>query len=398
MADHFGAIRFAEQELFAHKKTINFYLQKIAVIASNMRDKHPQDEKKITAFENKNYESATVATKEYKKLISKCKTLKVKLLAYQSKKKLAGKKSKILATALTYLSFKRKAIAMAETKEAAFIKKTNIQLKKLTAKKKKKYTKRAYNRGSLLLPTILVTETGSYFSQFFGNFLPEMTITLMLAAVLTFMAIELGQGREKKELALESLAALKSGFSFVIFLYLLQFIFGSASSLFNGYLIVTLYTVGLKLLTVVSGRFILSSSEQYIREHSRHLLEYPIVMTLAILFMVLLISSSHLISAFLALVGFSLNLYVLVLFDASTAIAREAGIKYFYLSTVSSGLMLYSMFLIFIVLGSGHIYEIGHFLATETELLVTATDLLQLALVMLFVGLFFKLSAFPGHL
>lgn len=400
-----------------HKKTLNYYLQKIATIAGQMRSKHPYDEKVITLFENKNYETATAATKQYKNLVSKYKIVRAKLVAYQSKKKLVGKKSKIISIATNYLELKRKTIGIATTRESAMLRKSSVQLAKLTAQKKQKFIKKSntllgrvsaqkhskfgakvFRHKKALLPLVLVTESSSYFAQFFGDFLPEMTITVMLTAVLTFMAIELGQGRAKKELALESLHALKTGLSFVIALYLLQLIFGSASALFNGYLVVTIYTTSLKLLTVISGRFILSSSEQYIREHSRHLLEYPVVMTLAILFMVLLVGSSHLISAFLALVGFSLNLYVLVLFDATTAIAREAGIKYFYLSTVSSGLILYSIFLIFIVLGSGHIYEIGHFLATEAELLQTSVDLLQLAVTMLLVGLFFKLSAFPGHL
>lgn len=122
------------------------------------------------------------------------------------------------------------------------------------------------------------------------------------------------------------------------------------------------------------------------------------MLVLAILFMLLLVSAGHLIPAFLAIVGFSLNLYVLVLFDANSATAREAGIKYFYLSTISSGLILYSIFLIFMVVNTGHIYEINHFLSTEAELLRTAYESLRLASTMLLIGLFFKLSAFPGHL
>jgi len=133
-------------------------------------------------------------------------------------------------------------------------------------------------------------------------------------------------------------------------------------------------------------------------EHTRHLLEYPLILTLSVLFMLLLVGSGHLVSAFLTLVGFSLNLYVLILFDATAAIAREAGIKYFYLSTISSGLILYSIFLFFIVIGTGHVYEIGHFLATELEIITNAGGVLQLALAILLVGVFFKLSAFPGHL
>jgi NADH-quinone oxidoreductase subunit N len=427
--DYIGAAKFTEQRLTLHKKAINFYLQRIAAIAGRARSKHFYDEKKIAKFEKSSFDKATSATVEYRKVINKYKALSNKLTVYRKKNKLTAKKNKVIKSTIAYIEMGQKPAAMRENKEKTAWEAANIALTKLTArrklntykfksrkpfmknksnlkrgrkafKNKKQFTanKKSPKRLSLLLPIPAAAVADSYPVQFFGDFLPELTITVMLAAILSFMAIELGAGRSKKNLALESLSALRQGLSFVIGLYLLQLFFGSAVSLFNGYLVVTMFTTALKLLTVISGRFILSSSEQYVREHQRQLLEYPVVLTLAILFMLLLVGSGHLISAFLALVGFSLNLYVLVLFDATAAIAREAGIKYFYLSTVSSGLMLYSIFLVFIVVGSGHLYEIGHFLSTETELLEVSTTLLQLALTMLFVGLFFKLSAFPGHL
>lgn len=114
--------------------------------------------------------------------------------------------------------------------------------------------------------------------------------------------------------------------------------------------------------------------------------------------MLLLIGAGNLVSAFIALVGFSLNLYVLILFDATTAVAREAGVKYFYLSTISSGLMLYGVFLLFLITGSGNLAEIGQVLATESELVASSNLLLSLAITLILIGLFFKLSAFPGHL
>lgn len=89
---------------------------------------------------------------------------------------------------------------------------------------------------------------------------------------------------------------------------------------------------------------------------------------------------------------------MLVLFDATAAIAREAGVKYFYLSTLSSGLMLYSVFLILLTLGTTNLFEIAQLLATDSELSLTGRNLLNLALIFLLTGLFFKLSAFPGHL
>lgn len=160
----------------------------------------------------------------------------------------------------------------------------------------------------------------------------------------------------------------------------------------------SVFTITLKLLTAYVGRFIINNSRNYIETHTRHQLEYPTVMSMAILFMLLTVGSSHLISGFLTLVGFSLNLYVLILSDAKSTIAREAGVKYFYLSTFSSGLMLYGIFLLFLVVGTGQLHEIGLILATDDSVALNATRPLTVALAFLFSGLFFKLSAFPGHM
>lgn len=245
-----------------------------------------------------------------------------------------------------------------------------------------------------LLPTFA---TGNGY-QLINYLLPELTLTIMVTYILGALAVELGEGRSKRTLALDSLFALQDALGYTIILLAIQLIAGGTEALFNGYLLTSSYVVTLKLLTVISGRVILDSSEAYMRNHSRHLLEYPLVFVLAILFMLLLIGAGHLISAFMALVGFSLNLYVLVLFDAPTAMAREAVIKYFYLSAFSSGLMLYGIFLLFLVTGTGHFSEMGQFLATQPEIFGTGRALLEYGILFLLIGLFFKLSAFPGHL
>jgi len=128
------------------------------------------------------------------------------------------------------------------------------------------------------------------------------------------------------------------------------------------------------------------------------MLEYPFTFVLSLLFMLLLVSSCHLIAAFISIVGFSLGVYVLILSDAPTAIAREAGIKYFYLSTASSGLMIYGIFLLFVSAGTCNFIELGTVLYEVSENTAAAGGLLSLALALLFTGVFFKLSAFPGHL
>ena len=121
-------------------------------------------------------------------------------------------------------------------------------------------------------------------------------------------------------------------------------------------------------------------------------------MSLATLLILLIIGASHFVSAFIALVGFSLNLYVLIFSDAATAAVREGGVKYFYLSTLSSGIILYGIFLFYFISQTGQFFEISQLFSTDFELAMSSSILVKVAVVFILVGLFFKLSAFPGHL
>lgn len=249
-----------------------------------------------------------------------------------------------------------------------------------------------------MLPELGQEAFASFFAPVKAALLPEIFLALIITYLLAILAIEMGNGRSKKLLALESLPALREALSYVMILYAVELIHGTASYMFSGYAQSNSYTIAMKLLTVICGYYVLVNSEKFLYEHPRHLLEYPIVMVLAILFMTLLVGAAHLISAFIALIGFSLNLYVLILFDAPSAMAREAGIKYFYLSAFSSGLMLYGIFLLFFVFGTGHFRDMNQIILTNSEILSSGYRLLLCGVIFLLIGLFFKLSAFPGHL
>jgi NADH-quinone oxidoreductase subunit N len=112
------------------------------------------------------------------------------------------------------------------------------------------------------------------------------------------------------------------------------------------------------------------------------------------LLLLILVGANNLMSMFFALAGFSLNLYVLVLYDVRAQISREAALKYFYLSALSAGLMLFGIFLIYAT--TGYV----DFSALHTCFLSSRFNgtLLTFALAFLTTGLFFKLSAFPSHL
>ena len=148
-----------------------------------------------------------------------------------------------------------------------------------------------------------------------------------------------------------------------------------------------------KFLVMFSATYILDASIVYMNQHSRNLLEYATMIAFTSLFLMILVSSNHLISTFLAIVGFSLGLYVLILYDSNLFKAREAGLKYYFLSTLSSGLMLYGNELVYMVAGTGNYDDLQLLLSG-----VKVTPLFTAVVGLIFAGFCFKLGAFPGHL
>ena len=154
--------------------------------------------------------------------------------------------------------------------------------------------------------------------------------------------------------------------------------------------------VASKLFVTLSSLFVLHLSETYIREHTRHVLEFSIIILLAVMLLLLLVSANNLMLVFLCLAGFSLNLYILILYDAADAASREASLKYFYLSTLSAGLILFGVLLIYVTVGDVTYFAIRMYMSPPVD--PTNMRVLSGAVLFILLGFFFKLSAFPGHL
>jgi NADH:ubiquinone oxidoreductase subunit 2 (subunit N) len=165
---------------------------------------------------------------------------------------------------------------------------------------------------------------------------------------------------------------------------------------FNGNLLHTQYTFFFKTLITISTIVILSNSKQYLKYHNKSLMEFPVLILLSIFFLFILLSSDDLLVAFIAIVGFSLNTYVLILLDSHNHVSREASIKYYYLSAFSSGLIAFSALLTYLVFLSTNFTEIAWFLQTWD--FSGHTPILTITVYFLTFGLLFKLAAFPCHL
>jgi len=161
--------------------------------------------------------------------------------------------------------------------------------------------------------------------------------------------------------------------------------------LFNDSVIIDYLSSFMKIITLLAAFLVLVISSNYLRTFKIFKIEYPILILSSVLGMMVMISSNDLIVFYMGLELQSLALYVLATFNRDQLKSSEAGLKYFVLSALSSGLLLYGCSLIYGFTGS-----------TNFDLIADQLNSNQYALtfgiVFILVGLAFKISAVPFHM
>jgi NADH-quinone oxidoreductase subunit N len=132
----------------------------------------------------------------------------------------------------------------------------------------------------------------------------------------------------------------------------------------------------------------------YIRYERMERFEYPVLILLASTGMMMMVSANDLIALYLGLELQSLSLYVLAAFKRDSGRATEAGLKYFVLGALSSGMLLYGSSMIYGFAGSTSFPLIAQALAGGGQ----ASIGLVVGIVFLCAGLAFKVSAVPFHM
>ena len=161
--------------------------------------------------------------------------------------------------------------------------------------------------------------------------------------------------------------------------------------IFNESFVSDNFSLFAKLLILISSFFILIISKKYIVDIKNNKFEYPIIVLLSILGMFFMVSSNDLILFYLGLELQSLSLYILASIDRDNLKSSEAGIKFFVLSALSSGLLLYGCSLLYGFTGSTNFEVIASNTADSTIGII-------FAMVFILVGLAFKVSAVPFHM
>ena len=162
-------------------------------------------------------------------------------------------------------------------------------------------------------------------------------------------------------------------------------------TLFNNSVVIDHMSSLMKIITLIGAFLVLVISSAYLKSYKIFKIEYPVLILSSVLGMMVMISSNDLMVFYMGLELQSLALYVLATFNRDQLKSSEAGLKYFVLSALSSGLLLYGCSLIYGFSGSTNFNVISSQLNSNEYVLT-------FGIVFILVGLAFKISAVPFHM
>ena len=212
-------------------------------------------------------------------------------------------------------------------------------------------------------------------------FLPE--IFLALGAML-FLMVGVFQERENFRV----ISRMSLFLVFVVFglLFLLP---DGRIEIFGGSFVIDNFAKFMKMLVVGTAIAVMFVSNAFAELEKIDRFEYPILILMSIIGVFLMISSHDLIALYIGIEMQSLALYILATWHRDSLQSSEAGLKYFVLGALSSGILLY---------GCGLLYGFGGTLSFSELAHVPASPGLVIGFVFVLAGLAFKISAVPFHM
>lgn len=216
--------------------------------------------------------------------------------------------------------------------------------------------------------------------------LPELTLAIG-SMVLLIAGVFLGD-KSAREIAYGCVALLIAALVLVVV--------GPSSgtaSLFGGAFEIDAFASYSKVIIFAAAAIAILMSRQFIDGDAGGRFEYPVLIILATFGMALMVSANDLITLYMGIETQSLALYILAAFNRDSPRSTEAGLKYFVLGALSSGLLLYGASLVYGFSGSTSFDEIARVAASEAN-----NAGLIVGLVFMICGLAFKVSAAPFHM
>ncbi len=193
---------------------------------------------------------------------------------------------------------------------------------------------------------------------------------------------------------LRNIAAVLTGLTLVGAAALTFMLMGQRGAAFNGMFIADPFANVTNLFSYLSVFLVVVYSGRYLRERGLYRGEVFVLLLFALLGVMIMASGGNLLTIYLGLELLALSQYALVAMYRDSLVATEAGLKYFVLGALASGLLLYGMSLLYGLTGSLDVQDIAAGLVN-----VTGSNLvLVFAMVFITAGIAFKLGAAPFHM
>ena len=218
----------------------------------------------------------------------------------------------------------------------------------------------------------------------FGPALPEILLAIGALAFVLFGAFR-GE-RSAGPLNVASLALLAVALVAVLMLP------AERTEALGGSFVVDSFAKFMKVLTLLGAAAGILMATDYLKREGIDRFEFPILIVLSTIGMLMVISSNDLIALYLGLELLSLSSYVIAAFHRDDVRSTEAGLKYFVLGALSSGMLLYGASLVYGFTGTVSFPVIAETLQGE------ASNGLIFGLVFVAAGIAFKISAVPFHM
>ncbi|MGX1099035.1 NADH-quinone oxidoreductase subunit NuoN [Amorphus sp. MBR-141] len=162
---------------------------------------------------------------------------------------------------------------------------------------------------------------------------------------------------------------------------------------FEGAFILDPFARFMKVLTLIGSGFAIVMTTAYARAARFERFEYPVLVVLATVGMMIMISAGSMLALYLGLELQSLALYVVASINRDSVRSTEAGLKYFVLGALASGMMLYGISLVYGFTGSIDFDTISGVLDADGASIGAI-----FGIVFVLTGLAFKISAVPFHM
>lgn len=179
-------------------------------------------------------------------------------------------------------------------------------------------------------------------------------------------------------------------FSFIILIILYYLNLNNIKYLFIGQFIINYYTQIGKIIILIISILCLLTFNTYLKDNKINSYEYLILIQISILSICLLLNTNDLLHYYIIIELQSLCFYTITALKKTNIYSSEAGLKYFILGSVISGLLLFGIALLYGMTGLTNFYEISLFLLT-----LKYNKLIVFSFILIYVSLLFKLTVAP---